>query len=157
RLGTNPGLHLTPAAFRLCDYYGSPAAGAGEPVARSEAPSQDNHEREFLRSAQEGDAVSTWQILYLGPYAAFPTDAKSLPGEKGGKPLGWRNFSCHLEESYPVESEGRAYYLPCGAKGKLPKPAPREMYFAGSKAFPWQPDLAGVKPKDQIAWFKREY
>jgi hypothetical protein len=77
-------------------------------------------------------------------------DAESLPSEKGGKPLGWRSFHCYL-----VDSEGRAYYLPCGAKGELPKSAPREMYFEGSKAFPWQPDLAGVKPKDEIAWFKR--
>jgi hypothetical protein len=94
-----------------------------------------------------------WQNLFLGPYAAFPgtaTTADGLPEEEGGDLLGWRSFYCHA-------AEGRAYYMPCGTRGELPKPAPREMYFGGDPGWPWEPDLASVDPRAEIVWFAREY
>jgi hypothetical protein len=96
-----------------------------------------------------------WQSLFLGPYAAFPVTAEvaeRLPEEEGGELVGWRSFYCHGSTT-----EGRAYYMPRGSAGELPKPAPREMYFGGQPGWPWEPDLAGLKPRMEIAWFKREY
>jgi hypothetical protein len=96
--------------------------------------------------------MSVFQNLYLGPYAAFaaPPGTARLPEDEGGDRLGWQSFYSHL-------SDGWAYYMPRGAAGEAPKPAPRKMYFGGQPGWPWEPDLVGVVPADEMAWFAREY
>jgi hypothetical protein len=46
--------------------------------------------------------------------------------------------------------------MPFGAAGDAPKPAPREMYCGGQPGRPWEPDLAGAVPADEMEWFARD-
>jgi hypothetical protein len=99
--------------------------------------------------------MSMWQNLFLGPYAAFSITrghADALPEDENGELLGCRSFYCH-----GLESKRRAYYMPRGADGEPPKPAPREMYFGGQPGWPWRPDLVGIKPRAEVNWFVRAY
>jgi hypothetical protein len=97
--------------------------------------------------------MSMWQNLYLGPYVVLtltPATSDRLPKDEDGELLGWRSFYCR-------ESEDRAYYVPRGADGESPKPAPRQMYFGGQPGWPWEPNLIGVEPRAEVDWFVRAY